>query len=92
MKTLITLGKDLLNRFGKSGVVYKLICKKCKVTCVGQTGRLLNTRVEHKRILGESVIIITFCLIIERNMLIINLIGIMLRFSTLKVVREKGNL
>ena len=50
METLITLGKDLLNKFGKSCVVYKLICKKCKVPHVGQTGRLLNTRVEeHKK-------------------------------------------
>ena len=52
---LITLGKDVLNRFDKSGVVYKLICKKCKVTYVGQTGRLLNTRVEeHKKNLGRK--------------------------------------
>ena len=35
MEGLITLGKDVLNRFEKSGVVYKLICKKCKVTYVG---------------------------------------------------------
>ena len=50
MEGLITLGKDVLNRFEKSGVVYKLICKKCKVTYVGQTGRLLNTRVKvHKK-------------------------------------------
>ena len=50
MKGLITLGKDVLNKFEKSSVVYKLICKKCKVSYVGQTGRLLNTRVEeHKK-------------------------------------------
>ena len=46
MEGLITLGKDVLNRLEKSGLAYKLICKKCKVTYVGQTGRLLNTRVE----------------------------------------------
>ena len=55
MEGLITLGKDVLNRFEKSGVVYKLIFKKCKVTYVGQTGRLLNTRVEeHKKNLGRK--------------------------------------
>ena len=55
MEGLITLGKDVLNRFEKSGVIYKLICKKCKVTCVGQTDRLLNTRVEeHKKNLGRK--------------------------------------
>ena len=55
MEELITLGKDVLNRFEKSGVVYKLICKKCKVTYVGQTGRLLYTRVEElKKNLGRK--------------------------------------
>ena len=53
MEGLITFGKDILNRLEKSGVMYKLICKKCKVTYVGQTGSLLNTRVEeHKKNLG----------------------------------------
>ena len=52
---LITLGKDVLNRLEKSSVIYKLICKWCKVTYVGQTGRLLNTRVdEHKTNLGRK--------------------------------------
>ena len=49
MEGLITLGKDVLNRFEKSGVVYKLICKECKVTYVEQTGRFLNTRVEEDK-------------------------------------------
>ena len=36
-------------------IEYKLICKKCKVTYVGQTGRLLNTKVEeHKNNLGRK--------------------------------------
>ena len=49
------MGKDVLKRFEKSGVVYKLICKKCKVTYVGQTDRLLNTRVEeHKKSLERK--------------------------------------
>ena len=55
MEELITLGKDVLNRLEKSGVIYKLICKRCKVTYMGQTGRLLNTRVEeHKKNLGRK--------------------------------------
>ena len=54
-KVLIILGKDVWNKFEKSDVVYKLNCKKCKVTYVGQTGRLLNTRVEeHKKNLGRK--------------------------------------
>ena len=55
MEGLITLGKDALNRLEESGVIYKLICKRCKVTYVGQTGRLLNIRVEeHKKNLGRK--------------------------------------
>ena len=54
MEKLITLGKDVLNRFEKSGVVYKLNCKKFKVTYVRQMGRLLNIRVEHKKNLGRK--------------------------------------
>ena len=55
MERLITLGKDILNKLEKSGVIYKLICKRYKVTYVGQTGRLLNTRVEeHKKNLGRK--------------------------------------
>ena len=45
MEGLITLGKVILNRLEKSGVIYKLICKRCEVTYVGQTDRLLNTSV-----------------------------------------------
>ena len=52
VETLITLGKDLLNGFEKSGAVYKLICKKCEMTDVEQTSELLNTGVEHKKNLG----------------------------------------
>ena len=55
MEGLITLGKDILNRLEKSGVIYKLICKTFKVTYVRQTGRLLNTWVEeHKKNLGRK--------------------------------------
>ena len=55
MESLITLSKDLLNRFEKSDAVYKLISKKCKVTYVGQTGRLLNTQFSiHKKSLGKK--------------------------------------
>ena len=55
MKGLITLGKDVLNRLEKSGVIYKLICKRCKLSYERQTGRLLNTTVEeHKKNLGRK--------------------------------------
>ena len=54
MEGLIILSKDVLNRLEKSGVLYKLICKRCKVTYVGQTGRLLNTGVEDEKNLGRK--------------------------------------
>ena len=84
METIITLHKDLLNRFLKSAVVFKLIREKCKVTYVGQTGRLFNTRVKNKEILEGTVIIIMCCLLIKRNMLIMPSIGVTLRFYTKK--------
>lgn len=49
MDSIITIGKDHLDKFDKKGVVYKLTCKECKMTYVGQTGRLLNTRVEEHK-------------------------------------------
>ena len=52
MQGLITLGKDVLNRFEKSVVICKLIFKKCKVTYVGQAGRLLNTTLKQFRCTG----------------------------------------
>ena len=55
MEGLITWAKDVLNRLEKSDVIYKLICKRYKVAYVGQTGTLLNTRVEeHKKNLGRK--------------------------------------
>ena len=93
MEGLITLGEDILNRLEKSGVIYKVICERCKVHYVGQMGILLNTRVEeHKKNLGRKCNIIMFYLIIERNTLIMTLTGTMYRFYTRKVIREKENL
>ena len=55
MEGLITSGKDVLNIFEKSCVVYKLICNEYKGTYVEQTGKLLNTTLEeHKKNLGRK--------------------------------------
>ena len=52
MEGLITLGKDVLYRLEKSGVIYKLICKRCKVTyvsCWRSVERDLRPRMEGDR-------------------------------------------
>ena len=41
MDSIITLDKESLDKFGESGIVYKLIFKVRNATYVGQTGRLL---------------------------------------------------
>ena len=45
--------KDLLHNFAQRGVVYKIDCRDCDASYVGQTGRQLGTRVkEHRNQLG----------------------------------------
>ena len=46
------LGKDPLEKFEISNVVYKIACLDCSKTYVGQTGRMLLVRCdEHKKTL-----------------------------------------
>ena len=46
----IKLDKDNVDKFEKSGVVYKVNCADCKMSYIGQTGRQLRLRInEHKR-------------------------------------------
>ena len=50
LTNLIRLGKDKLNDFEKSGIVYKIDCKDCTSTYIGQSSRQLIRRVkEHER-------------------------------------------
>ena len=45
----------VLPYFGQISKTIQSMCKRCEVTYVGQTGRLLNTRVEkHKKNLGPK--------------------------------------
>jgi len=45
---LIRVHKDTLPNSSKKNVVYKITCKDCDASYVGQTGRKLNTRItEH---------------------------------------------
>ena len=50
MDSVNTLAKDPLDKFDKSGIVYKLTCKVCNATYVGHTShRFLNTRFEEHK-------------------------------------------
>lgn len=49
LNKFIRVQKDQLPTGSQSGVVYKITCKNCEASYVGQTRRFLNTRVlEHK--------------------------------------------
>ncbi|KYN37516.1 hypothetical protein ALC56_08117, partial [Trachymyrmex septentrionalis] len=46
LNKFITIGKDKINKDEHSGVVYKIDCKDCNYTYVGQTKRKLRTRLK----------------------------------------------
>jgi len=55
---IIKAQKDLLLLGFTKNVVYKLNCKNCDATYIGQTKKRLNTRVvEHKKILIRKFLI-----------------------------------
>lgn len=49
MDSIVNLCKDPLDSFERGGVVYKITCRICGKNYVGQTGRLLNTRIEEHK-------------------------------------------
>ena len=50
LNKIIKTGKDPLKRCNNKNLVYKINCKNCPITYVGQTKRLLKTRAgEHKK-------------------------------------------
>ena len=49
LRSLIRVQKDKLPKNQKNNVVYKISCKDCDASYVGQTGRLLKTRVKEHR-------------------------------------------
>ncbi|KYM95315.1 hypothetical protein ALC62_14037, partial [Cyphomyrmex costatus] len=52
---IIKTGKDKLNKFDNTNVVYKINCKDCDMSYVGQTKRRLRTRLkEHRDDLKKS--------------------------------------
>ena len=49
LRSFITTGKDKLKTLDHNGVVYQICCKDCQYSYIGQTKRLLKTRIkEHK--------------------------------------------
>ena len=55
LRSFITNGKDRLNISDQNGVVYQICCKDCEYSYIGQTKRLLKTRIkEHKSDINKS--------------------------------------
>jgi len=55
LNSLIKLHKDPLPKMNHTNVIYKILCKDCDASYVGQTGRRLTTRLkEHKSIVNYS--------------------------------------
>jgi len=46
LNTLIKCGKDHLDLMSQQGVVYKISCRECEASYVGQTKRQLRTRIK----------------------------------------------
>lgn len=56
LRRFIKVWKDRLQKDSRSNVVYKINCMDCDASYVGQTGRLLKTRIkEHKRDLTSVI-------------------------------------
>ncbi|KYN22199.1 hypothetical protein ALC57_05409, partial [Trachymyrmex cornetzi] len=49
LNKFIKVQKDILPKFSNKNVVYKIFCKDCDATYVGQTGRKLATRISEHR-------------------------------------------
>lgn len=49
MNNLIKTYKDSLKNINKCNIIYKIDCKNCDASYVGQTGRQLQTRVKEHR-------------------------------------------
>ncbi|EFN73568.1 hypothetical protein EAG_07008, partial [Camponotus floridanus] len=50
----IKVGKDGLQKDLRSNIVYKINCTDCDASYVGQTGRLLRTRIKEHRLMAEN--------------------------------------
>ena len=61
MEGLITLGKDVLSRFEKSGVVYKLICKRGKVTVPTQYFMHLSHTLQSQHVTCNKMLLVITC-------------------------------
>ncbi|EFN69163.1 hypothetical protein EAG_11529, partial [Camponotus floridanus] len=56
LRRFIKVGKDRLDKDSRNNIVYKINCMDCNASYVGQTGRLLKTRLkEHKKNLTSVI-------------------------------------
>jgi len=64
----IKLHKDTTDHNSKNNIIYKIMCKDCDASYVGQTKRKLNTRIsEHKRNIKQSNLSVVSRHIIDMN-------------------------
>jgi hypothetical protein len=64
----IKLHKDITDHNSKNNIIYKIMCKDCDASYVGQTKRKLNTRIiEHKRNIKQSNLSVVSRHIIDMN-------------------------
>lgn len=55
LNTVVKLHKDSLSKMHQSKIVYKLCCKTCEASYVGQTRRQLRTRInEHDKNINKK--------------------------------------
>ena len=59
MYVICLLGKDVLDKFENTEIVYKFSCKKCPCIYIGQCKRELKERInDHKKAKSDSVVAI----------------------------------
>jgi len=83
LRRIIKAQKDTLSSGFNKNIVYKLPCKDCDATYVGQTKRKLNTRIsEHRRDISKKTG--KHSVITEHRTTITTLIGTIQKYSIKK--------
>lgn len=68
LNNFIKLHKNPTDHMANNNIVYKISCKECDASYIGQTKRKLNTRIsEHKRNINQSDLSVVSRHIIDMN-------------------------